>query len=89
MAVDEVTYWERRSAEERRLAESLPDGPAAIIHRQLADLYELAVRDTKARATRNPLGAAPFERERPAPLPEPLSLGGGPRKDPCPPSEAW
>lgn len=88
MSVDEVTYWEKRSAEERRLAESLPDGPAAIIHRQLAELYELAVRDTKAKATRNPLGAAPLERERPR-MPEPVSLGERPHNDPFPPSEAW
>lgn len=43
MATEEATYWARRAAEERRLAASLPESPAARIHRQLAELYELAV----------------------------------------------
>ena len=89
MSVDEITYWETRAAEERRLADSLPDGPPALIHRQLADLYDVAVRDTIARQRRNPLGAASFKRECPAPVSEPLALGERHRNEPFPPSEAW
>ena len=47
MASAEVTYWAARAAEERRLAATLPEGPAAIVHRQLAELYEEEVREAK------------------------------------------
>ena len=40
---EDIYYWAARAAEERRIVESLPDGPTAAIHRQLAELYEQAV----------------------------------------------
>lgn len=63
MPVDEIAYWARRAAEERRLAASLPEGPPAHIHLVLARLYERAISDNRARldAARLPLS----EVERP------------------------
>ena len=46
----DVYYWAARAAEERRIVESLSDGPTAAIHRQLAELYEQAVRRGPANA---------------------------------------
>lgn len=40
----DVYYWATRAAEEKQIAASLPDGRAASIHRELADLYEQALR---------------------------------------------
>ena len=38
-------YWAERAAEERQIAAGLPDGPAAIAHVKLAELYEKASRE--------------------------------------------
>jgi len=62
----DVYYWAARAAEERRIVESLPDGPTAAIHRQLADLYEQAVRREPAKAESVWLTDATEPREVPA-----------------------
>ena len=95
MAIDDVTYWAARAAEERRLASSLPDGAAALIHLQLAELYELSVRDGKPAAgsstqtMKNPQTAPVLHRGRPGARAQPICLGEDPSIDPFPGSEAW
>ena len=44
MPLNELDYWAARAAEERRMAASLPDGPPALAHRALAELYEQKIR---------------------------------------------
>ena len=44
---EDITYWAARAEEERRIAASLPDGPAALVHQAMAELYERATLQRK------------------------------------------
>ena len=44
MSDHDIYYWAARVAEERQIAASLPDGPPASAHLELADLYEQVLR---------------------------------------------
>jgi len=44
---EDITYWAARAEEERRIAASLPNGPAALIHQAMAELYEQAALQRK------------------------------------------
>ena len=39
---DDREYYSQRAAQERRIAAELPEGPAAVVHHKLAELYEKA-----------------------------------------------
>ncbi len=43
---DDTEYYLERAAEERRIASELPEGPAARAHQKLAELYEMASRNS-------------------------------------------